>query len=95
MIAQSVGILNELLRPRRGKDMVVYRRVIESAVSLRFIRCRYGTPGYELQEHRLVCVSAVERTNVLTSEFVRNPIGESTDPSDGEKVEHVQLALAS
>jgi hypothetical protein len=50
---------------------------------------------YELEEHRFVCVSAVERTNALTSAFVRSPIAESTDRSDGEKVEYVQLALAS
>jgi hypothetical protein len=50
---------------------------------------------YELEEHRLECASAVKRRNVLTSAFVRSPIGESTDPSDGEKAKYVQLALAS
>jgi hypothetical protein len=50
---------------------------------------------YELEEHRFICVSAVDRTSVLTSAFVRSLIGESTDRSDGEKVEYVQLALAS
>jgi hypothetical protein len=46
-IAQSVGILNELLRPRKASTLkLVYRRVIESAVSLQPIRMSiWNAPG--------------------------------------------------
>ena len=46
-IAQSVGILNELLRPRKASTFkLVYRRVIESALSLQPIRMSiWNTPG--------------------------------------------------
>src|SRR5580704_13511097 len=46
-IAQSVGILNERLRPRKASTFkLVYRRVIESALSLQPIRMSiWNAPG--------------------------------------------------